>query len=138
MTRSSLKTISAALLAATIGSASVAAPAFAGGSISFTFLPQTQKDQQALQTGLALYSIFNRLQNGANIKQLGVNNLAGIGQYGYGNQGIVYQAGKRHSATLNQYGSHNSYGIFQFGKNTSANVNQYGYGQTGATFQYGW
>lgn len=133
-----LKTIAAAAVAATIGSAAISAPAFAGGSVSFTFIPQTQKDKQALQTGMALYQIFNGMQNGANIKQLGINNLAGIGQYGYGNNGIIHQDGTGHAATLNQYGNGNSYGIFQFGKNTNANVGQYGNGQTGATFQFGW
>jgi hypothetical protein len=133
-----LKTLSAALVAATVGFASLAAPAFAGGTISFTYAPQTQKDQQALQTGLALYSIFNAVHSGASVKQVGINNLAGIGQYGTGNFGTIYQNGTGHSATLNQSGNYNSYGIFQFGKNTNANVNQYGQGQTGATFQFGW
>jgi hypothetical protein len=133
-----LKTITAAAVAATIGSAAISAPALAGGSVSFTYIPQTQKDAHALQTGMTLYQIFNGMQNGANIKQLGINNLAGIGQHGYGNTGIIHQDGSGHAATLNQYGNGNSYGIFQFGKNTNTNVGQYGNGQTGATFQFGW
>jgi major curlin subunit len=132
------KTLTAALVATAIGSASLAAPAYAGGSLSFTYTPTNAQDAQTLQTGLALYSLFGGLKKGATIRQYGLNNLAGIGQYGYGNSGLIYQDGTGHAATLNQYGNNNSYGIFQFGKNTNANVSQYGYGQTGATFQFGW
>ena len=133
-----LKTIAAAAVAATIGSVSLGAPASAGGSISITVIPQTQNGVRTLQTWFALYQIFNGFRNGANVRQLGQNNLAGIGQYGNGNFGIIHQDGQGRSATLNQYGTGNSYGIFQFGKNTYANVNQSGYAQTGATFQFGW
>lgn len=132
------KTLAATVLAATLGSVALAAPAAAGGSISFTYLPTSAKDAQNLQTGLALYSIFKGIKGGASIQQYGLGNAAGIGQYGYGNSGIIYQDGKGHAATLNQYGNNNAYGIFQFGKNTNANVGQYGNGQTGATFQFGW
>jgi hypothetical protein len=138
MTHTILKTVAAGLTALTIGSVTLTAPAAADGSISFTYVPTNPQDAQNLQTGLALYSIFNGIRHGASIRQYGVNNLAGMGQYGYGNLGIVHQEGSGHFATLNQYGSDNAYGIFQFGKNTSANVGQYGYGQAGATFQFGW
>jgi hypothetical protein len=138
MTRKALKTLSATFVAAAIATGALTLPASAGGSMSITYLPQSQKDAQKLQTGLLLYQLFNSVKGGASIKQLGKNNAAGIGQYGYGNTGIIHQDGKGHSATLNQYGNGNAWGIFQFGKNTNADVYQYGNGGTGATFQFGW
>jgi hypothetical protein len=133
-----LKTLSATLVAAALATGAFIMPANAGGSVSVTYVPANQKDAQALQAGLLFYQLYNSVQNGASIKQLGKKNLAGIGQYGSGNTGIIHQEGSGHSATLNQYGNGNSWGIFQFGKNTNANVNQYGNGGTGATFQFGW
>ena len=133
-----LKTLSATLVAAALATGTLIAPANAGGSVSITYLPQNQQDAQKLQAGLLLYQLFNSVKNGASIKQRGKSNIAGIGQYGAGNTGIIHQEGGGHSATLNQYGNGNSWGIFQFGQNTNANVNQYGNGGTGATFQFGW
>jgi hypothetical protein len=135
MTRMLKNTLAAALVATMVGAS---APAFAGGSFSFSYTPQSAKDAKMLQTGLAFYGLYNHLQKGGSIKQNGFNNLAGLGQYGSGNYGVIHQEGNGHQATLNQYGNNNSYGIFQFGRNTSANVGQYGNGQTGATFQFGW
>lgn len=135
MTRTIIKTLAAGLVATVVGST---APALAGGSISFTYLPQNAQHAQALQTGLAFYGLYNHVQNGGSIQQFGLNNLAGLAQGGSGNLGIIHQEGNGHQATLNQYGNNNSYGIFQFGQNTNANVGQYGNGQTGATFQFGW
>ena len=138
MTGKILKTLSATLVAAALTTGALTLPADAGGSVSVTYVPGNQQDAQALQTGLLFYQLYNSVKNGASIKQLGKNNIAGIGQYGAGNTGIIHQEGKGHSATLNQYGNGNSWGIFQFGQNTNANVNQYGNGGTGATFQFGW
>jgi hypothetical protein len=138
MTGKTLKTLSATFIAAALATGALTLPANAGGSVSITYTPQSQKDAQKLQAGLLLYQIYNAVQNGASIKQIGKNNAAGIAQYGYGNTGIIHQDGKGHSATLNQYGNGNSWGIFQFGKNTNADVYQYGNGGTGATFQFGW
>jgi hypothetical protein len=126
-----------ARLAVSVGGKTFECSERVGGSISLTYVPTNTRDARNLQTGLALYSMFNGIANGSSITQRGVNNLAGIGQLGSGNLGVVHQEGSGgHSATLNQYGRNNAHGIFQFGKNTSANVGQYGYGQTGATFDW--
>jgi hypothetical protein len=138
MTHTTLKTVAAAFTALMIGSVALSAPAAAGGSISFTYTPHNAKQARALQTGLELYGIVNAMKGGVNIKQIGLNNLAGLGQNGSGNLGIIYQKGKGNAATLQQNGNDNSYGIFQFGKGSQAQVVQNGYGQSGATFQFGW
>jgi hypothetical protein len=138
MTGKTLKTLSASSLAAALATGALTVPANAGGSVTINYTPNNQKDAKKLQTGLLLYQIYNAVQNGASIKQLGKNNAAGIAQYGSGNTGIIHQEGKGHSATLTQTGNGNSWGIFQFGKNTNADVYQYGNGGNGATFQFGW
>jgi hypothetical protein len=125
-------------LAAMIGSATFAAPASAGGWLSFTYVPTNSRDAQDMRVGLALYSLFSGIHKSGSISQHGVDNRAGLAQRGLGNTGVIHQEGRGHSATLRQNGNDNAYGVFQFGKNTNANVAQYGYGQTGATFQYGW
>lgn len=125
-------------LAAMIGTAAFAAPASAGGSFSFTYMPTNSRDAQDLRAGLALYSLFSGIQKSGSISQHGVGNRAGLAQHGFGNTGVIHQEGRGHTATLSQNGNDNAYGIFQFGRNTSADVGQYGYGQTGATFQFGW
>ena len=113
-------------------------PAAAGGSIALTYTPHNAKEARALQAGLGIYGIVNAMQHGGSIKQIGMNNLAGLGQNGFGNVGIIHQEGKGHSATLQQNGNANSYGIFQFGKGGQTQVLQNGNGQAGATFEFGW
>ena len=137
------KTVAAGLTALMIGSMAISAPAAAGGSISFTFMPHNAKQTKALKQlksahRVVLYSIASAMKGGANIKQIGLNNLAGLGQNGSGNLGVIYQKGNGNGATLQQNGNDNSYGIFQFGKGSRAQVVQNGYGQSGATFQFGW
>jgi hypothetical protein len=136
MTRTT-KTLIATVVAATIGTAVLATPASAGGSISINIAPKNAKEEQAIKTGLAIYGIVNAVQNGS-IKQLGTNNAAGLAQLGSGNFGVVHQEGSGHNGTLVQNGNDNAYGIFQFGKNTDAHVAQNGNGGTGATFSFGW
>ena len=137
MTRKILKTLTASLVAATIGSAALTLPAAAGGSISLTYVPTTAEDAQALQTGLALYALFNGIQNGS-ITQLGMNNAAGLAQLGSGNLGIIHQEGNNHNATLTQTGNNNSCGIFQFGQNTNTNITQSGNNGACASLAFGW
>ena len=132
------KTIAASLVAATIGTAAMTAPASAGGSFAITIQPTTQEEAQLMQTGLALYSLFSGMANSGGIQQYGNNNQAGLGQNGYGNQGVIYQEGNGHNGTIQQNGNGNSYGLFQFGENTNANILQNGNGQTGVTFITGW
>lgn len=126
------------LVAAAIAAGSFTAPAYAGGSIAIDIQPGTAQGEQALRTGLGVYSIVKGIQSGASIEQIGVNNIAGLAQNGHGNQGVVYQEGYGHSGTLQQNGNDNAYGLFQFGKNTDADIVQNGNGETGATIVYGW
>jgi major curlin subunit len=126
-----------ALLAAAVGLPSLSAPAMAGGSVSLYFSPRMARDAQALDLGLRAYSLYEGFRSGANIRQLGSNNRAGIGQNGSGNLGIVRQEGAGHSATLQQNGNDNTYGIFQFGRNTVANITQSG-DESGLALQFGW
>ncbi|TJW42789.1 MAG: curlin [Mesorhizobium sp.] len=137
MTRNMFKTLTAALVAGSIGQAPLSAPAFAGGWVSVTYAPANARDGSALATGLRFYSLYRGL-HGASIRQSGHGNAAGIAQNGRGNVGIVQQKGNGHSASLQQNGNDNAYGIFQFGGNTSANVVQNGNGGSGATLSYGW
>ncbi len=138
MTRTISKTVLTSLAAVMIGSAVLASPAVAGGSISLTIVPKKEKHAKALQTGLQVYGIVNAVQNGASIKQLGMNNMAGIGQNGADNLGIIHQEGNGHAGTLQQNGNGNAHGLFQFGEGTNADVVQNGNGEVGATVQIGW
>jgi major curlin subunit len=137
MTLNMFKTLTAALVAGSLGQAALSAPACAGGWVSVTYAPANARDAGALATGLRLYSLYRGL-HGASIRQSGHGNAAGIGQNGRGNLGIIQQEGNGHSATLQQNGNDNAYGIFQFGRNTDADVVQNGDGGGGATFSYGW
>lgn len=138
MTRKTSLTLVTGLTAAIIGAAALTTPAAAGGSISINVKPKNEKQAKNMQAGLALYGIVNAVKGGASIKQLGQNNMAGIGQNGGGNFGVIHQQGDNHAGTLQQNGNNNAYGIFQFGKNTDSNVVQNGNGDVGATFQFGW
>jgi hypothetical protein len=138
MNRNIRRQLITGLLAATIGTAALAGPAAAGGSVSLSIVPTQPQDARALQAGMQLYSLYKGIKSGGSIKQIGRDNAAGIGQNGAGNQGIIHQKGTGHAASLQQNGHGNSYGIFQFGRNTSAHVAQNGNGQAGATFQFGW
>lgn len=130
-------TFKAALVAAALGTATLAAPAHAGGSVSFTVAPTSADEAQAMRAGLAIYSIVNGFKGGSGIKQAGFGNAAGLAQNGGGNLGIVHQQGSGHNGTLAQNGNGNAHGLFQFGKNTNGHVAQNGNGQTGATFVFG-
>ena len=138
MTTKTLKTLTAGIAVVMIGSAALVSPAAAGGSISLTYVPQDAKHAQALEAGLEIYSIVNAVKHGASIKQIGKNNMAGLGQNGSGNLGIIHQQGKGNNGTLQQNGDDNAYGLFQFGKNNNSNVVQNGNGEVGATVQFGW
>lgn len=132
-----LKALMASLVAATIGSATLATPAAAGGSISINLEPKTAEQERAMRAGLTIYAIVNAVQNGS-IKQKGNNNAAGLGQFGSGNLGVIYQDGDNHSGTLVQNGNNNACGLFQFGKGTNADIVQNGNGETCATVTFGW
>jgi hypothetical protein len=134
MTCRTLKTLAAAAL----GTAILAGPAAAGGSLSVSYNPTNAQDALTLATALRLYALFEGVKNGGKISQNGMNNEAGLAQYGSGNLGIVHQEGDGHSGTLQQVGTSNTYGLFQFGQNTDGHVTQTGNGQAGATFQFGW
>ncbi|MBN9234642.1 MULTISPECIES: curlin [Phyllobacteriaceae] len=130
-----LRTVAAAVM---LGPLVLSSPAVAGGSIAFYLSPQNGDDAQMMDLGLRAYALYNGLRHGANVRQHGHGNNAGIGQNGGGNLGIVDQQGDSHSATLQQNGNGNSYGVFQFGRNTDAEVVQNGQGQSGAALLFGW
>lgn len=127
-----------ALVAAALGTAALAAPAHAGGSIGITVTPTNADEAQAMRAGLAIYSIVNGFNGGSGINQIGTGNAGGLAQNGSGNLGVVHQQGTGHNGTLTQNGNGNAHGLFQFGRNTSGHVAQNGNGGTGATFVFGW
>ena len=100
-----------ALLALTLAtSTALAAPAMAGGTLSFNFDARNGDDANAIRTGLALYSIYNDVKSNGHVSQRGLNNMAALGQRGSGNVGIVHQDGNNHHGSLNHAGNNNSYG----------------------------
>lgn len=129
--------LSAALIAAALSGA-FAAPAAAGGSVSWNFVPQNRQEEQVVRNGLVLYQYINQAKGNAVVNQKGRNNNAGLSQNGKGNLGVIHQDGKGHNATLDQKGRNNAYGIFQYGKKTDAAVTQRGNGNAGMLFQWGW
>ncbi|WFS25454.1 curlin [Rhizobium rhododendri] len=137
MTRNVIKILTVALLAGSIGQVALSVPAYAGGQISFNLAPDNAEDSGLFSTGLRVYTLFRGLK-GADIRQLGRGNVAGIAQAGRGNLGFIQQHGNGHSATLRQNGDNNAYGIFQYGRNARTDVVQDGNNGSGATFSYGW
>jgi hypothetical protein len=132
-------TLAAAVTSVALVTAPVATPAYAGGSFSYTYVPQNQKETRMLQAGLRLYSAYQYSKaNGGHITQKGFGNAAGLGQNGSGNLGVIYQKGNNNTGTLQQNGNNNAYGIFQFGNGGNANVVQNGNGQAGITVQGNW
>jgi hypothetical protein len=139
MTRTAIALSVAAALTASVAVVAPIAPAHAGGSVSYTYVPKTAKEAQMLSTGLRLYSLYQYSQaNGGHITQQGAANAAGLGQSGQGNLGVIYQKGSGNTGTLQQNGNYNTYGIFQFGNGGNTNVVQNGNGQAGITFQGNW
>ena len=118
-------------------STAIAAPALAGGVISFEVNPTNVDEANAIRAGLALYNVVQDVQANGHITQNGLNNLAALGQHGSGNVGVIHQEGNSHDASLSQNGNHNAYGIFQVGNGASGHVSQYGNGGTGLLFQIG-
>jgi hypothetical protein len=137
MTTTTIKTLSAALLALSIGGFALPGQAAANGQVSVTINPTNAEEAQMMRAGLGIYAIVNGIQNGG-IKQVGVNNAAGLAQNGSGNLGVVHQEGEGHVGTVQQNGNNNAHGLFQFGKNTEGHVAQNGDGGTGVTVQFGW
>jgi len=126
------------LTALTLGaSTALAAPAVAGGVLSFEVTAQNAQQANAIHNGLIVYQVMNDIHTNGHVTQNGINNLAALGQSGHGNVGIIHQEGDNHDASLNQTGNHNSYGIFQVGDGASGHVNQTGNGEAGILFQVG-
>ncbi|MTH99292.1 curlin [Roseibium sp. RKSG952] len=132
------KTLSKAAMVAFLAIAGSAAPALAGGTLSFTLTPQNPGQNNLMRAGLMAAAVANDLSSGGGIKQNGLNNMAGLAQNGFGNQGLILQNGNGHSGSIRQTGSNHAYGLFQFGDNADAHIAQSGHGQTGTTFQFGW
>lgn len=137
MTKTFSNIITSTLATVTVLTA-LAMPAHAGGQIQFQIKAQNQKDETAIKTGLAFYSLYKGIKSQGGIIQNGNGNTAGVAQNGFGNQGIVHQQGNGHNGSIQQTGHNNSHGLFQFGKNTNAHVNQTGRNGAGATFAFGW
>ncbi len=135
MIRTALKS---AFVAAVLSTATLAAPAHAGGSLSIDLRPANADQDRAMRTGLAIYSLVKSVKGGGAVIQNGNGNAAGIAQHGRGNFGVVQQKGNGHDGSVSQHGNGNAYGLFQFGRNTGAHIAQRGNGGTGMTFQYGW
>jgi len=138
MTTKFTKTFVAAIAAAVIGVASLAAPAMAAGQVSISFTPTDPDQQQALGTGLQLFSLMQGLSStGANASQNGTGNAAGFNQNGSGNHGLIVQEGNGHNGTIQQNGNNNNCGLFQFGENTNGQCVQNGNGQSSLTTVFG-
>jgi major curlin subunit len=95
-------------------------------------------EARAIRAGLGMYSVAKAIQSGADIHQIGRDNMAGIGQFGQGNVGIIDQHGNNHNASLTQNGNNNVYGIFQHGAGATSHVVQTGDYGAGIIVQYGW
>ena len=131
-------TLTAALIAASIGFATVAAPVAAeAGQITFHVRPRG-KDARLLSQGLQLYSLFQGIKNRAKVVQNGNGNAAGISQNGSGNGALLVQNGDGQTGTITQNGNGNGCGLFQFGKKTSGSCTQNGNGNLDLVFQGGW
>ncbi|MBU1335563.1 MAG: curlin [Alphaproteobacteria bacterium] len=138
MTTKFTKTFTAALAAAVIGVASLAAPAMAAGQVSISYTPTDADQQQALGTGLQIFSLMKGLSStGANASQNGNFNAAGFNQNGSGNHGLIVQEGNGHEGTIEQNGNNNNCGLFQFGENTNGQCVQNGDGQSSLTTVFG-
>jgi hypothetical protein len=122
---------------ALIATTAFAAPAVAGGFLSFEVNPTNADEANAIRSGLTLYQVVQDIEANGSITQNGLNNLAALGQNGSGNVGVIHQEGNDHDASLSQNGNGNAYGIFQVGNGTSGQVNQSGNGGTGLLFQIG-
>jgi hypothetical protein len=118
---------------------SIALPATAGGTLSFTLNPANQQEGDAMRAGLALYQIVQGVESGAFVHQDGSLNGAAIAQVaGGGSVGVIHQDGNGHNAILDQQGHNQAHGIFQFGDGANAQVVQSSDHDTGLTFQFGW
>ncbi len=126
------------LLALTAAAATaLAAPATAGGVISFEIEAKNANEANAIRNGLAFYQVINDVKANGHITQNGLNNLAALGQSGSGHVGVIHQDGNNHDASLSQSGNDNAYGIFQVGNGASGHVSQSGSGEAGLLFQVG-
>lgn len=138
MIRTFTKTVTAALLATTIGLTALSAPAYAGGQISIGLTPQDAEQEKAMKLGLGFYALVQAIESkNGGIVQNGNGNAAGVAQNGNGNWGVVHQEGDGHTGTIEQNGDGNTCGLFQFGENTNGQCVQNG-GETGTTIQIGW
>ena len=63
-------------------STAIAAPAMAGGSISFTYEAQNADEANAIRAGLTLYQIVKDVETNGHITQNGINNIAALAQGG--------------------------------------------------------
>ncbi|MEN0000913.1 MAG: curlin repeat-containing protein [Pseudomonadota bacterium] len=131
MTRT-FKTLIAASMTASVALLAPAAPAFAGGQVAISIVPQKQEHKDAMKLGLGILGAVK-----GTVSQNGNNNAAGLGQNGSGNNGVILQDGDNHTGTLVQNGDNNDHGLIQLGEGTTGHVAQNG-GETSTTIIFGW
>jgi len=105
------------------------------GSLSVSLQARNAPEARFLNTAIALYALHRDIKSGADVRQIGRNNAAGIVQSGGRNRGIIHQEGRNHSARLSQSGGRNGQVILQFGDGAQADVSQYG-GEAGILLQF--
>ncbi|MBS3847902.1 curlin [Devosia sp. BSSL-BM10] len=138
MTTKLFKTLAIATTALIISAASLSTPAMAGGQFSLSFAPQNSEHQQVLGLGLLMLSLVNGAsEGGANVRQNGNHNTAGVDQRGRNNNGLIVQDGNGHHGTIEQRGNNNNCALLQFGENTRGRCAQFGNNQTGITTVFG-
>jgi minor curlin subunit len=128
--------LTAVTLAVTTAFTVPAAPAAAGGTITWGYTAKNESEARRMRAGLAIYSLFNDVRSNGHITQNGVNNAAGIAQGGRNNRAIIHQEGRDHSGSIAQRGDNNACGLFQYGRGATGHVRQSG-GQTCIVIQRG-
>ncbi len=126
----------AVTLAVTTAFTVPAAPAAAGGTITWGYTAKNESEARRMRAGLAIYSLLNGKRGNAQVNQNGDNNSAGILQGGRNNTAIVHQEGRDHSGSIAQGGDNNACGLFQYGRGANGHVRQSG-GQTCVVIQRG-
>lgn len=133
-----MKKLIAITFLSTVGALSLAPTAQAqSGQLSINIQGSTQEENDLIALGLGLYALSQAMDDDANVRQDGMNNLAGIAQSGFCNFSLIEQQGNNHNGSISQDGNCNSYGLFQFGEGTNNHVTQTGNSNSGITLAFG-
>lgn len=131
-----MKISSAKVALACLAGLTIFAPISAqAGSLSLSLNARNAQEARALNTAITLYALHRDIKSGADIRQVGRNNAAGLSQSGRNHRAIIHQRGRDHSANLIQNGGQNGKVILQFGNGAHADINQTG-GQAGILLQF--